>query len=201
MNKAISSFSIFLISASVILSSCTNDKNAQKKSEEVTIERVFRNWRENAVIQGDFCPKDSCTSSYFSKHKKNTKLGEGLGLPDTNKFHFMFADLNDDKQLDALVTFHPVCCTCNDTTGKVVPQAQVIILSSKNGYTSDNTFFDHLFADSLSINIDIDSVSANKFYGTYFKIGKQDTSVEQYQKSISIAFDTKKIKFISRKKK
>lgn len=202
MNKAISTIFLFMIWMITIVGGCSpKDKNEQEKSKEAKIAQTFREWKINAITKGRFCPKDSCTSSYFSNHAKNTKLGEGLGLPDTTKFHFLFADLNNDKQPDALVTFHPLCCTCNDTTGKVVPQEQVIILSSGDGYTSDDTFFDHLFPDSLNINIDIDSVTTNQFYGTYFKIGKQDTSVEQYQKSISIAYNTKEMKFINRKKK
>ncbi len=200
MKKTATAIRLFLLGIFSILSSCSSKKKKnQQTTEKDKIKQTLLDWTANAIKAGHYCPADSCNSSYFSSHPKNEKLSEGLGLPDTNKFHYLFADINNDKQLDALVTFHPVCCTCSDTTGKVVPQVQVIIVSNQNGYAANDTFFYHLFADSMNINIDIDSAASNQFYGTYFKIGKQDTSVEQYQKSISIAYNTKEMKFIKRK--
>ncbi|MBI4931469.1 MAG: hypothetical protein HY841_11940 [Bacteroidetes bacterium] len=201
MNKTETVITLFLFGIFSILTSCSNDKeNNQQANENDKITQAFMKWTVSAIKAGKYSPADSCNSSYFANHKKNEKLEEGLGLPDKSKFHYLFTDINNDKQLDALVTFHPVCCTCSDTTGKVVPQAQVIIISNQNGYAANDTFFYHLFADSMNINIDIDSTVANQFYGTYFKIGKQDTSVEQYQKSISITFETREMKFIKRKR-
>jgi len=200
MKKTVTAITLFVFGIFSILTSCSNDnKNNQQATESDKIKQVLLDWSASAVKAGQYSPADSCNSSYFANHLKNEKLQEGLGLPDTSKFHYLFADINNDKQLDALVTFHPVCCTCNDTTGKVVPQAQVIIISNQNGYAANDTFFYHFFADSMNVNIDVDSVASNQFYGTYFKIGKQDTSVEQYQKSISIAYDTREMKFIKRK--
>jgi hypothetical protein len=192
---------LFLLGIFSILTSCSTDKkNNQQATEKDKIKQAVHDWIGSSVRTGHYSPADSCNASYFTTHRKNEKLNEGLGLPDTNKFHYLFADINNDKQLDALVTFHPVCCTCSDTTGKVVPQVQVIIMSNPSGYFANDTFFYHLFADSMNINLDMDSAASNQFYGTYFKIGKQDTSVDQYQKSISIAYDTREIKFINRKK-
>ncbi|MBI4947089.1 MAG: hypothetical protein HY840_11890 [Bacteroidetes bacterium] len=184
-----------------IFTGCSNNKNNDQPAEKAKIKQVLMDWSVAAIKAGRYSPADSCNAFYFTHHPKNEKLAEGLGLPDTNKFHYLFADINNDKQLDALVTFHPACCTCSDTTGKVVPQVQVVIVSNENGYAANDTFFYHLFADSMNVNIDVDSSASNLFYGTYFKIGKQDTSVDQYQKSISIAYDTREMKFIERKKK
>ncbi len=200
MNKTLRTLFFLLIFIAAFVSACRNGKSDdQQPSEKDEIVKAFTEWSVSAVRSDVFSSADSCNPSYFKSHPKNTKLDEGLGLPDSAKFHFLFADINNDQHLDALVTFHPVCCTCSDTTGKVIPQIQVLIVSGeKGGYTATNSFFNNLFADSLNINIDIDSVSTNNFYGTYFKIGKQDTSVDQYQKSISIAYDTKEMKFIKR---
>jgi len=182
---------LYLLGIFSIHISCSNDKkNNQQTSEKDKIKQALSTWTANAIKAGRYLSKEACNPSH-----------DGLGFPDTNKFHYLFADINNDKQLDALVTFHPVCCTCSDTTGKVVPQAQVIIISNQNGYAANDTFFYHLFADSMNVNIDVDSVASNQFYGTFFKIGKQDTSVEQYQKSISIAFDSREMKFIKRNSK
>ena len=201
MNRIILSIFLPLFGIVTIFSGCSNNKeNNRKEIYKDKIAQVFRDWKAGAIKEGHYCPVDSCNPSYFANHIKNEKLGEGLGLPDTNKFHYLFADINNDKQVDALVTFHPVCCTCSDTTGKIVPQVQVIIISSQNGYTLNDTFFYHFFVDSININIDVDSAASNQFYGTYFKVGKHVTSVEQYQKSISIAYDTKEMKFIQRQK-
>jgi hypothetical protein len=190
-----------IVSIIVSLSACLNDqKNNLQVSNKDKIMHAFREWQAGAVKQEKYCPSDSCNPSYFTNHNKNEKLQEGLGLPDSTKFRCLFVDINNDNQMDALITFHPICCTCSDTTGKVVPQAQVIVISNGNKYEANDTFFYHLFSDSSDIHIDVDSAASNYFYGTYFKIGKQDTSVDQYQKSISIAYDTKEIKFIKRGK-
>jgi hypothetical protein len=201
MNKISTTICLLLFAAAAFFSGCADSKkNDQQAKENENIRKTFNDWTSAVVQGGRYCPPQACNPDYFTTHPRNEKSGEGLGLPDSSKFHFLFSDINSDKKMDALVTFHPVCCTCSDTTGKVIPQVQVVIVSNERGYSATDAFFNNLFADSLNINIDVDSVTTNMFYGTYFKIGKQDTSVDQYQKSISIAYDTKEMKFIQRKK-
>ena len=186
----------------IILLSCGgNDrKEMPSPNDNQAITSVLEKWKAIVVSAGRFSPADSCSSDYFTSHPLDAGLHEGLGLPVSDKFIFVYADINNDSIQDALVTFHPVCCTCHDTSGVVVPQIQVLILSDrKEGYQWNDTYFNSFFRDSSDVKFDIDSASVNELYGTYFKIGKQDTSIEQFQKSIRIDFASKEVQIIKRK--
>jgi hypothetical protein len=189
---------LFYILFFAIIFGCKNE-NKQPVSEKNAIDKALQEWELNSIKNGKYAPADSCNASYFNYHEKNKKLDEGLGLPDSTKFHFLFADINSDKRLDALITFHPMCCTCTDTTGKVTQQEQITILSSEKGYSVNDSFFQNLFPDTAKIHLDIDSAASNIFFGTEFLLDKQATSMEEYQKSVSISYDTREIKFIKRK--
>lgn len=198
MKKAIL-YTYFLFVTVFFIYCAPKRKNGKIATETIEIVEAFNNWKSAVMNAGTYSPYDSCNTFYFIHHPKNSKLEEGIGLPDSTKFNFHFCDINNDKQIDALITFHPECCTCTDTTGKVMQQEQVIIISNQNGYTADDTFFQNLVPDTAKIHIDIDSVSNNTFYGTYFYVGKQSTSIEEFQKSISVSYNTKEVKFIKRK--
>ena len=124
--------------------------------------------------------------------KKNKTLPSDQAFPDSSKIKFMFADINDDKKLDGLVTFGRQCCACTVPVG--MPQSQILILSNENGYAITDSFFVDIYKN-MKGNIYIDSISTDKFFGTLDKYVTRDSVM--YSSLDTTKSDTFKIKTFS----
>ncbi|MBI3500967.1 MAG: hypothetical protein HY063_04155 [Bacteroidetes bacterium] len=190
---------VLFIFFSVILLACSHQSDKDK------IRQAFSEWVEKKLNQSNFVPKDSCNPSYVVRHLAKGKPIVDMALPENKKIKFLFADINNDNELDGLVTFRRRCCSC--TVPVAMPQSQVLILSGENGYTVNDTFFVE-FYQNKKYSIYIDSIARGKFLGTTNKyiwnhhfIYTDSVRSDTFKiRTFSIIYKTKEFKIITEKK-
>ena len=152
---------------------------------------MFHIWSINTK---KYYTKDSCNPLSYANNLRNGKLDRSIGLPDSSQIDYFFADVNNDKQLDGLITFNPICCACTDTN-IIMTQSHILVISDKNNYVVNDTFFRHIISDTLPVDyaFEIDSMSSNRFFGALMISNKQNGCSSK--KLISIIYDKMELQF------
>lgn len=138
-----------------------------QKNEQQKIQKVFDQWLCDEFAHETYIAANNCDQSISFK-EYSARFNRYVYLPGNIKFHFL--KLNKDSKVDAVITFYPFSCIERES-GKFLftPQVQLLVLSEKNNYTVDSTFFKNIFSDFKNrpdIGIfSIDSVSNGDFYG------------------------------------
>jgi hypothetical protein len=143
---------------------------------EQQLRRRFARWQRAELRAGRYWAADSCKPWLLGERGADTVQGPPVGFPAPGEFRYSFADLNQDGQLDGLMTFTPE--QCDGGNGLLSAQTEVLALSGPGGYT--------LRADSLRIEqladtpaeeagfYQLDSIGPNRLYATYREFGPDD---------------------------
>ena len=162
--------------------------NCQKKK----IKTAFNNWAAKETKAGNYWAKDSCNTDFFKKLKADVQMDHVIGIPDN--INYSFSDLNGDGIMDGLVTFIPKQCNC--TTENNWTQYQMLVISDKNNYSVQDTFFNTI-GKELKGFYHLDSISEKKIYGSYFEFQEGDNQCcPSIERPIFISYPTRKIQFI-----
>jgi hypothetical protein len=155
---------LFLFTLS-LLSGCGSEITpVHEKNEVIQIREKFNDWKKEMIRKGIFFGKDSCDPNFCAKNIE--RLISQQGIPDTNEINYLFADINKDRKLDGLITFRPILCSA--TTPLTCGQFRVLILSGKDGYRTDDTYFSHIKMDTIAFRIgdlEILGMSDDQFFG------------------------------------
>jgi hypothetical protein len=156
----------------LLFCSCnTQDKKeAQVDSPEniQPIKEAFDNWLSARIQSGEFFGKDSCSLRFLEEHSVE---GNPLSVPDSSNLTYYYTDINQDGQEDALITF--IADICDGGNGAMWTQYQVLVLSHDSSYIVNDSFFDVLGNNFEGI-VHVDSVFANKFWGTLIEFKNGD---------------------------
>ena len=149
-------------------------------------------------------PKDSCNQTFCAEQTEKTHMPYfPVAFPDSGKFSFMFADVNNDNKLDGLVTFNPKCCNCSGSD--FVSQSRVILLSNKETYDVNDTFFNDIkpeFTDREYYLDEILGINEHGFFGTMevqtSEVDPKDvrSPMHTHRMPIEITFPARKLIFL-----
>jgi hypothetical protein len=169
---------IIAFAGTTLFSSCMTgkaDKEIAPLDERKTIHEAFTAWQSGELKANRYWGKDSCNTAWISQH---TGVTPGYGFPtDSSAFKYSYADINNDKKLDALVTFSPISCD-EGVSGKWT-QRQIFVLSGADRYNLVDSVDVSKFAgtdfDERGFYF-LDSIAPNKVYGTYLEFSGYDAA-------------------------
>ena len=164
----------------------------------------FANWQKQQINEKRFWASDSCYPGWFDKHDVNETLDNLIyGFPSDSSIKFSFADLNQDGNLDGLVTFN--ADQCDGGNASTWNQWQVFILSNNGNYNVNDTIQVDKFSltefDSLGF-YRLDSIKANKIFGTYIEFKDEDgRCCPSINRPVAFDFSGKRLVFTEAKRK
>ncbi len=126
----------------------------------------FEYWKAQQFKSGKFATDKNCIPDTVAK--KNYK-GPDMGIP--KDLDISFTDINRDGIIDGLVTFHPD--QCDGGNALMNAQISVLILSTKKGYTIDDTFMDKITEGYTGWFI-IEKATESVLFGTYYNYKNGD---------------------------
>lgn len=157
---------------------------------------MFDAWKVNELELRHLWSADSCNSAYFTTHKFEGGLEKMWGLPaDSNDYHFSFADINNDRKLDLMVTFNP--CQCDGGNASMWTQLEVLVVSDPENYHVESLIGDGLM-NSTGIDTNgfywFDSIGVNMIYATYYQFKKEDNHCcPSIQLPVKLSYPDKKL--------
>jgi hypothetical protein len=165
---------ILTLLISALLYSCTTRKaeNSIDNKTITDIKSAFDNWTKSEIKKGNFFAIDSCNMGYYvMKDSLGLESVFGLSVPDdSSEIYYYYADLNEDKKKDALITFTPYQCDGGNATMWV--QYQLLVLSQGDKYLVNDNYFERFKTDPGFFHLD--SVGIKTVFGTYFEFTDND---------------------------
>jgi hypothetical protein len=159
--------------------------------EQKEIVSQFNLWKSRQYQDAVFATENNCNPDSSVKHGDK---GPVMGIP--KEIQILYADINQDGKTDGLILFSPD--QCDGGNALMFAQIRVLILSGRNGYTTDDKYIDNKERLVKKGWLNITRVSDCSFYGIYFEYQKTDgRCCPGIQRDISINFKTGKLTFLN----
>ncbi len=163
-------------------------------TEQSKIKTFFNTWVSKETAAGRYWAMDSCNVAFFKKYKSESHVDHAVEIPDSSKISFSFSDVNKDGVLDGLVTFNPVFCDC--TEGNSWTQYQFLVLSIKNSFAVNDTFFTSI-GNTLKGFYQLTGIENEKFTGIYYEFHEGEAHCcPAVERPIAISYQTRELEFL-----
>lgn len=146
----------------------------------------FEQWKAEKIKAGKYATAANCNTNNVTR---NGYKGPVTGIP--AEFAVHFADINGDKKMDALFTFHPV--PCDGGNALMNAQDRVLILSRGTGYYTDDKFIGNIEGKKDGW-LTVTGATEGTLSGTYYNYGPDDgRCCPSIRKPFTIDFKTRQI--------
>jgi hypothetical protein len=128
-------YHLFAVLIFISLSFSIQQTQAQTTDSHGFILELFKQWKAEQITNGNSVAQKDCTIDAVVNSDGDHP---GNAIPD--EFSVIYAKINDDDQLDALVLFNPI--QCDGGNALMNSQTRLLILSVGSGYTIDDQYVD-----------------------------------------------------------
>lgn len=150
---------------------------------------TFNQWENLQIQNGLYVKQSLCNPD--AAGKRNYK-GPATSIPED--LNISYTHMNQDNQLDALITFHPLQCDGGNANRN--EQVVLLILSSASGYKVESNFMNKLSKQFSKGWFYIEKAIDNTLYGTYYEYKSDDPlCCPGIKKEITIEFPSAKVSF------
>jgi len=183
------SLQISIIISLLVGQTINNKLHSQTKADYFKIINKFEQWKSYQYKTGKFATDNKCVSDTVSKEGYK---GSDMGIP--KDIDISFTDINNDKKLDALITFHPN--QCDGGNALMNAQTQILILSKDSSYFIDDTYISKIERQFKKGWLSIERASYGVIYGTYYEYKSDDgRCCPSIHRAFLIDYLTKKLTF------
>jgi hypothetical protein len=147
-------------------------------------------WKIDQINLGvNFLSEKNCNPEYvMADTPYNASKPRNWGFP--KDILFSYGYLNQDKKIDALITFRPNQCDGGNLS--MWTEIQLLVLSSNSGYNVNENFFDTCYLHKKGYFF-LNKIENCVFVGDYYEFKETDSHCcPSIHKSIYIDFKTKK---------
>jgi len=183
-------FSLFALSnnyGQTKTNALTNSVSSQ--SNYVKILEQFEAWKKVQYTKGKYAPPNKCNDEGI------VNGGAEEGIPDY--FTIYYGHINDDDNMDALITFNPVACSGGNALMNA--ETKLLILSEASEYRVDDQFFEKIEQQLNSGWIIVNGAGFQTIFGTYYDFKNDDARCcPSIRRDIQIDVKSKKLEFVDR---
>lgn len=167
-----------------------SELNAQSKNIQGKIKTKFEQWKLDQYKTGTYVSDKNCNIDFVSK---DGYVGSEMGI--SKDVDYFFTDLNNDKKIDAVITFYPVQCDGGNALMNL--QIKLLILSVGNNYIVDDLLIKDIDKQFENGWLVVTKATNGFVYGTYFEYKENDgRCCPSVKKPFKIDYKLRKLYFI-----